>query len=81
MTPREYTLLRIILLGIDIKAREGRDSYKVDALRELYLAVKSPAAALSPHFAKIRSKFIGADLVHLDRILVDEAGIARLTKL
>ena len=74
MTPREYTLLRIVLLGMDIKAKEGRNSYKVAALRELYLALKAPGDA-SPHFAKVRSSFIGADLIHLDRILVDEVGI------
>ena len=78
MTTREYTLRRIILLGLDIKAREGRDDYRVAVLRNLYLELKKNAGDPAPHFASIRHNFIGLDLLHFDRILVDEVRINQL---
>jgi hypothetical protein len=80
MTPREYTLHRIILLGIEIKGREGRDDYRVQALRSLYLALKTDPGDASPHVTIARKGFSGLDLLHLDRILVDEKSIVQLTQ-
>jgi hypothetical protein len=80
MSPREYTLHRLIILGLDIKAREGRDSHKVEVLRTLYLELKQDQGNAAPHFLKIRKSFIGLDLIHFDRILVDETSIVRLMK-
>jgi hypothetical protein len=77
MTPRDYTLTRIVLLGLDIKSREGRDDYRVRALRELYLSLKDGSDA-GPHISKVRGLFIGLDLIHLDRILIDEKRIHQL---
>jgi len=80
MSPREYTLYRIILLGLDIKAREGRDDYRVKALRDLYAALKQNTDNPAPHFLKVRQNFLGLDLIHFDRILVDETSIIQLLK-
>lgn len=78
MTPREYTLYRIVLLGLDIKSREQNyhNKAKVDALRSLYAALKSDKGSPAPHFLKHRPAFFGIDLIHFDRILVDEVSIA-----
>jgi hypothetical protein len=80
MSPREYTLYRIILLGLDIKAREGRDDYRVKSLRDLYTTLKQDIDNPAPHFLKIRQNFLGLDLIHFDRILVDETGINQFLK-
>ena len=75
MTPSEYTLTRIILLGLDIKRREGKEDYRVEALRKLYLSLK---AGHVPDLAQIRSNFLGLDLIHFNRIFEDEVRIRDL---
>jgi hypothetical protein len=77
MTPREYTLHRVILLGLDIKAREANyhNKMKVNALRSLYIALKADKGSPAPHFLHARSAFFGLDLIHFDRILIDEVSI------
>jgi hypothetical protein len=80
MSPREYTLHRIILLGLDIKAREGRNDYRVEALRSLYTELKQDIGNPAPHFLKVRQNFLGLDLIHFDRILVDETRVNQLLK-
>lgn len=79
MTLREYTLHRIILLGLRIKARDGRDDYKVQLLRELYLTLKgSNDINITDCFDCVRKHFIGLDLICLDQILIDEISISQL---
>ena len=79
LTPREYTLHRVILLGLDIKSKHGKDDYRVKALRELYLALKQDAGDPTPHFMEVRRIFLGLDLINFDRILTDEARINSLS--
>jgi hypothetical protein len=79
MTPREYTLHRIILLGLHIKARDGRDDCKVQLLRELYLTLKGNSDVnMVDCFDCVRKNFIGLDLICLNQILIDEVGINQL---
>jgi hypothetical protein len=77
MSPREYTLHRIVLLGLDIKAREEsfHNKSKVDALRSLYIILKADKGNPAPHFLNVRQAFFGLDLIHFDRILIDEVSI------
>jgi hypothetical protein len=79
VTPREYTLYRIILLGIEIKGREGRDDHRVQALRNLYKELKTEPD-IAKLFGEARRHFIGLDLIHFDRILVDEVDIKQLAR-
>jgi hypothetical protein len=80
MTPREYTLHRIVLLGIDIKAREGCEDFRIPILRNLYIELKNDPGDAAPHFSAVRRNFIGLDLLHFDRILVDEVRINKLQR-
>jgi uncharacterized membrane protein YjdF len=80
LTPREYTLHRIVILGLEVKAKYGRDDYRVGVLRDLYKEVKADSGSPRPYFAKARHYFIGLDVLHLDRILVEEEKITELIK-
>jgi len=80
LTPREYTLYRIIILGLEIKAKWGHNNYRVGALRDLYKEVKADNSDASVYFAKYRKCFIGLDLLHFNRILIEEKKIVELMK-